>query len=225
MIRQPGYLPYLGFFKKIETSDVFVFLDDVQYSIRDGDNRNKIKTSTGFKWLTIPLHKPFGKKFNEVEIANSKDWRTNHKNLICAFYQKAPFFESYWEEIESILNKKWSKLIDINSRFIEYFCKILEINTKIVFSSDLHINSTRSQRLLDISQKLNAKKYRSGSKGKNYLDEDIFLKNNIEIEYEKFTHPQYNQINGEFLENMSIIDLLFNEGENAKKILIESKNI
>lgn len=223
-IRQPGYLPYTGFFKKIQSCDVFVFLDDVQFEKNDWDNRNKIKTTEGDMWLTVPVLHKFGEKLNEVKIANTENWREKHRKAIMMNYQKSSFFDDYWNDIDDILTKEWEKLIDLNFNLISYFSSKLGINTKTIKSSELKINSTGSKRLLEICQKLSADTYLSGELGKNYLDEDIFQKADIDIIYEKFQHPHYSQLGKSFQPNMSVIDLLFNEGKNAKRILEESKN-
>lgn len=223
-IRQPGYLPYIGFFKKIESSDVFVFLDDVQFEKNDWDNRNKIKTVDSFAWLTVPVLHKFGTKLNEIRIDNDQEWSKKHRKTIEVNYKKAEYFYDYWDDIESILNKKWEKLIDLNLEFIRYFMKKLSITTPTVKSSELKITQTGSERLLEICKKLNSGTYLSGELGRDYLNEEIFFSNNIDVIYEKFLHPVYKQIHGEFLPNMAIIDVLFNEGENAVKILKESKN-
>lgn len=224
-IRQPGYIPYMGFFKKIQSSNVFVYLDDVQYERGDWDNRNKIHTAEGSAWLTVPVLNKFGEKLNEVKIDNTKNWNSKHRTTIKINYQNAPFFQKYWEKIEHILNSKWEKLIDLNLTLIEFFNFELGIKTKTVRSSELQINSTGSQRLLEICQKLNADTYLSGPLGKNYLDEKIFSSASISIVYEKFEHPQYHQMRENFIPNLSIIDLLFNEGAKSKDILLNSKNM
>ena len=223
-IRQPGYLPYLGFFKKIQSSDIFVFLDNVQFEKNDWDNRNKIKTIDGAAWLTVPVLHKFGTKLNEIKIDNKQDWAKKHRKTIEMNYQKANYFSDYWKDIENILNKKWEKLVDLNFEFITYFMKKLSITTPTIKSSELEVSNAGSERLLDICKKLNVNTYLSGELGKNYLNEDIFTKNGINVIYEKFTHPIYRQIDDEFVSNMAIIDILFNEGENAGKILRESKN-
>jgi len=223
-IRQPGFMPYMGFFKKIQTSDIFVFLDDAQYAIRSWDNRNKIRSNNDSCWITVPVIHPFGEKLNEVKISYSKNWINNHKNLIESNYKNSPYFKNYWSEIELILNKKFEKLIDLNLELIEYFNKILNINTSIIKSSELQIKTKETQRLFDICKKLNASTYRSGSFGKEYLDESIFRKGKIEVIYENFQEATYNQLSKEFIPNLSIIDLIFQEGENAAKILEISTN-
>lgn len=223
-IRQPGFIPYIGFFKKIQSSDTFVYLDDAQYAIRAWDNRNKIRSNDSDCWISVPVLHPFKKKLNEVKISYSKNWIENHKNLIITNYENCPYFKSYWSEIESILNKKFEKLVDLNIELIENFNKNLQIQTKTVKSSELKIKTTETQRLFDICKILNATTYRSGSFGKEYLDESIFANGKILLIYENFQHPIYNQSKKQFIPNLSIIDLLFNEGENSIKILNECKN-
>ena len=223
-IRQPGYLPHLGFFKKIQSCDIFVFLDDVQYERSGWDNRNKIRTSSDSIWLTVPVHNTLGQMLNEVKIVNTQNWQKKHCISIKNNYEKAPFFKNYWPKIESILNKKWEKLIDLNLELINYFNSELKLSTKTIRSSEQNLKSKGSQKLLEICKQLSASQYISGEKGKDYLDEKIFADNNIKIIFENFQHPTYTQVHGDFISNMSIIDLFFNEGDNSRKILQESKN-
>ena len=88
MIRQPGYLPNIGFFKKIQSSDIFVFLDDVQFSKDSFDNRNQIKSNSGTEWITVPFKRPvFEKKLNQVSISYETDWIEEHSNKILENYK------------------------------------------------------------------------------------------------------------------------------------------
>jgi hypothetical protein len=223
-IRQPGYLPYMGFFKKIQSCDIFVFLDDVQFEKNDWDNRNKIKTSEGVMWLTVPVVHKFGQKLNEIKIANNGNWKDKHRKAIKLNYQKSRFFENYWSEIDDILAKEWDTLIDLNFILINYFSSKMGINTKTIRSSELKIKNSGSERLLEICKNVSADTYLSGELGKNYLDEEIFRQSKINIIYEKFQHPIYTQLGNIFQSNMSIMDLLFNEGEKSKTILENSTN-
>ena len=223
-IRQPGYLPYLGFFKKIQSVDEFIFLNDVQYSRGDWDNRNKIRTTEGSLWLTVPILNNSKKLLNEVKIDNSSSWIYKHKSAIKHNYENSLFFDKYWNHIEEILDKSYTKLLELNIALINYFISVLKIKTKIIFSSDLNLDSTGSEKLLDICKNCNAQIYLSGELGTNYLNEKIFEKEGIQVIFEKFIHPTYSQKFEEFIPNMSIIDLLFNEGENSIDILKNSKN-
>lgn len=223
-IRQPGYLPYVGFFKKIQSCNFFVYLDDVQYERSDWDNRNQIKTSDGSLFLTVPVYNKFGQKLNEVQIVSTQDWQKKHLEAIKNNYQKSPYFTTYWDDVSSIISKKWDKLIDLNLELIEYFKLKLNLRTKSIRSSELNISESGSEKLLKICQKLSATTYLSGELGKNYLNEKIFKENNINVIYEKFEHPIYRQRFNDFIPNMSILDLLFNEDEKSKNIIQNCRN-
>jgi len=226
MIRQPGYMPNLGFFKKIQSCDIFVFLDDAQFTKDGFDNRNRIKSSDGVAWITVPLARPvFGKKMNEVLISYETDWQSIHCNQIYQNYKSAPFFFSYWPDIEKILTCKHKKLIDLNFQLIKYFNHTLGITTKTIKSSELVVTQTKTERLIEICSKLNATCYISGITGKDYLDEKLFLNSGIKLTYEHFIHPTYGQLHGNFIDNLSIIDLLMNEGPRSQKIINESTNL
>ena len=226
MIRQPGYMPNLGFFKKIQSCDIFVFLDDAQFAKDGFDNRNRIKSSDGVAWITVPLARPvFGKKMNEVLISYETDWQSIHCNQIYQNYKSAPFFFSYWPDIEKILTCKHKKLIDLNFQLIKYFNHTLGITTKTIKSSELVVTQTKTERLIEICSKLNATCYISGITGKDYLDEKLFLNSGIKLIYEHFIHPTYRQLHGNFIDNLSIIDLLMNEGPRSQKIISESTNL
>ena len=147
-----------------------------------------------------------------------------HLNIIEQAYHTAPFFATYWYSLQKILDKNWTKLIDLNIELIRYFMSALNLTTDTINSSALKISSNKSQKLLDICKHLDASCYISGISGKDYLDEKIFHNSGIKIIYENFQHPVYKQIYGNFIENMSILDLLFNEGENSQNILIAAKN-
>lgn len=224
-IRQPGYMAYTGFFKRVASCDVFVHLDDVLYERGRWDNRNFIKSSEGTVLLTVPAFNKKGQNFNEVKIVNEENWSKKHMNSIKLNYQKAPYFEKYWDSIEDILSKKWDKLIDLNLALIEYFSLELDIKTKTVKSSELKVGLSGSKKLLEICKKLGATTYLSGSSGTNYLDEQIFRDAGIEIIYENFISEKYRQLHGDFIPNLAFVDLLFNEGDNSKEVLSKSKNM
>jgi len=219
-------MPNLGFFKKIQSCHIFVFLDDVQFEKDSFDNRNRIKSSDGVTWITVPLARPvFGRKINEVLISYETDWQNIHCNQIYENYKSAPYFSSYWSDIEKILTCKYKKLIDLNFKLIEYFNHALDITTKTIKSSELAVTKTKTERLIEICSKLNATCYVSGIAGKDYLDEKLFSNSGIKLIYENFIHPTYRQLHSNFIDNLSIIDLLMNEGPRSKKIINDSTNL
>ena len=219
-IHQPNYLPWLGFFDKIIKSDLFVILDDAEYSKNCFINRNKIKTPNGDMWLSLPVLYKSSSNINEILLDNKQAWKRTHKNSIINCYNKSKFFKKYWPEIEAYYDKDYDKMVDITVPMIKLFTKILDINTEIVLSSTLDVNTRGSDRILDICKKVNATTYISGANGKDYLKKDDFVLNNINITFQEYSHPMYNQRFDNFVPYLSIIDLLFNEGENSKNIIL-----
>jgi|TARA_B110000467_G_C18281565_1_gene458898 hypothetical protein len=223
-IHQPEHHPWLGFFKKMSQTDIFVFFDDVQYNSRGFQNRNYIKTNTGKTLLSIPVLSKFDSKINELKIDKTKNWQKKHKKSIITNYSKTEFFEEYKNKIEEIYEKEYEYLIELNQKLIKFFSNELKIESKIIFSSSLDLEVNSSKKILEICKKFNADKYISGIHwGLENLNLDEFLDNGIEIEFQKFIHPTYKQRHGPFIPNLSALDLILNEGNNGEKILRESK--
>ena len=220
-VHQPQYLPWLGFFDKIAKSDCFIYLDQVQYKSREFQNRNKIRTKDGWIWLTVPVMTKGkrGQSINEIKIDNELDWQKRHISSLRTWYAKAKFFHKYESFFEEVFSKDWGNLADLNIHIINYLLKQLNISTPIYFESKLGINSTKTDRIIDICKKLNADTYLSGIGGKDYLEEGKFINADIKLIYQDFPHPVYEQCYGPFIPYMSIIDLLFNKGEESLKIL------
>jgi len=222
-IHQPGYLPWLGFFKKMMNSDVFVYLDAL-FVKKNFYNRNKIKLTSGPTFLTVPIIRDADLFIKDVKIDNSSNWASKHKKSILFNYSKAPFFNDFWFFFEELYEKNFSNLIDLNMEVINFVKEQLDIKCKTLFSSELKINSTSSDRILEICNRLNMKHYISGTVwASDFLKLNDFEKNSIIVEFQEFQHPVYDQINGTFEPYMSIIDLLFNKGKvESKKILLDS---
>jgi len=223
-IHQPGYIPWAGFFKKIELSNIFVYLNDAQFKKNDWQNRNKIRTSDGLMWLSVPVKSNFGVSLNKIEIDNSGDWSRKHKKSIELNYSKAKYFEKYWNFFESIYDNKFEFLLDLNMKFIEKLNELLDIKTKTILSSELNLTKKGSERVLEICKRLSADTYISGTFGKEYLNLEEFKKNNIEVQFQNFQMKPYKQCYEPFMPNVSVIDLIFNEGNNSKHFLEQSIN-
>jgi len=225
-VHQPQYLPWLGFFDKIKHSDCFVFLDCVQYKHREFQNRNKIRTPDDWMWLTVPIvvRGPKEQILSQTRINNSFPWQRKHLNAIKSYYSGTPYFDKYFPFLEDIYaNKTWEKLVELNVFIINYLLGELRINTRIEFESDCETHSRATERIIEICKKLNADTYLSGIGGKNYLNENRFKEENIELIYREFKHPVYRQNFSKqhdfFISHMSIIDLLFNHGEKSGEIM------
>ena len=222
-IHQPQYLPWLGYFDKINKADVFVILDNVQYKKNEWQNRNKIKTVDGWQWLTVPVLYKFPQKIQEVRINNRLSWNKKHLKSIKINYQNSQFFDKYYPRIKEILNEDWNYISKINIRLIKMIVDILGIRTKLILASTLNTEGSKTDRLISICRETGADHYLSGIGAKDYLETDKFNKENIKLEFQDFKHLVYPQQYGRFEPYMSVIDLIFNCGEDNMKI-IEGKN-
>jgi hypothetical protein len=213
-IHQPNYLPYFGYFQKMAQADIFVLLDTVQYSKDSYTQRVKIRTQNGWIWLTIPIEKINNfKMIHEIQLPCDIKWKIKHKSSIIANYSKSPFFDKnfidYYYQVTSC------NLIDFNEAGIRYLQEKFSIKTKLVRASELNLDEElkSSDLLIEIVKKTGGTTYLSGPSGKQYLDQEKFLNNNIEIEIFEPIIPTYKQRWPGFEPYMSSIDILFNFGE------------
>lgn len=210
-IHQPAYLPWLGYFDKIKRSDIFVYLDSVQYEKNSFINRNKIKTSSGSIWLTVPIKKSGMKcRIEELIIDSSQNWKKKHLNSIFMNYKKASRFEECYSKLEQLYKEEYESLADLCYDHLLFWIDEIGIDTKIVRSKDLSIKSKKSDLILDICQYLGTNRYISGKNGIDYLNEEEFKEASISIDYQNYIHPVYSQLWGEFLPNLSFIDFWMN---------------
>ena len=221
-IHQPNYLPWPGYFHKMESADVFLILDTVQYVKFEYDNRCKIKTPEGEQWITVPISSTnLTTPINKVMLAKDADiWRYNWKPLK-KNYSKCPFFEEYQDELREIYGKKWDRLIDLNLMLIETVQNWLEIKTPLKFASELPESTLKGTELiLSYCRELNADMYLSGMGGKNYLEQEKFENKNIILEFQDYLPIVYPHRFGDFVPNLSVIDLLFNCGKESLSRII-----
>ena len=215
-IHQPQYLPWLGYFDKIDQADVFCFLDDVQYKKNEYQNRNRIKTPQGWQWLTVPVHYRFPWKIDEVTIENGVKWGRKHFQAICTNYGKAPFFKRYAGIFEEMLERQWTSLADLNIEFVQRLCEALEMeDVRTVRSSEMVLTQEPTQRLIDICRRLGGDTYLAGAGGAGYMDVDKFEVSGIRLVFQSFQHPVYPQMFGPFEPYMSVADLLMNCGPDS----------
>ncbi|WP_341659334.1 WbqC family protein [Vibrio sp.] len=221
-ISQSNYIPWKGYFDLIASVDEFVLYDDMQYTRRDWRNRNKIQTPSGLSWLTIPVDVKgkYLQTIYETRVSNNL-WKRKHWKSICQSYSKSKYFSKYNHIFEELYHRDdFEMLSQINESFIRAICSILNINTKIVQSKEFSLRDGKSQRLLGICADLNASEYVSGPAAKGYLDESIFIDNNIKVSWMDYSdYPEYSQKYSPFEHGVSILDLIFNEGENAGKYM------
>ncbi|HDQ16304.1 MAG TPA: hypothetical protein ENN45_04525 [Bacteroidetes bacterium] len=219
-ILQSNYIPWKGYFDIINSADEFILYDTAQYTKNDWRNRNIIKTFQGKNWITIPVKHSISQKINEIKI-HDKKWNIKHWKTLSANYSNAKYFGYYKELFENLyLNITETFLSKINYLFITEITKILNINTKISWSTDYIIEGERSEKLVNICKQAGANEYISGPTAKCYLNESLFEKENIKVTWFDYSdYPEYSQLFPPFEHGVSILDLIFNEGQNAPKFM------
>lgn len=222
LITQSNYIPWKGYFDAIHAADVFVLYDDMQYTRRDWRNRNKIKTAQGLQWLSVAVEVKgkYFQKINETRISDH-EWAKDHWNTIRQNYLKAPYFNDYREFFEDLyLNCREEYLSQINYRFLKGICDLLEITTPFQWSSEFQLRGDKSEKLLNLCKDLNASFYFSGPAARDYLEVGLFEQAGVTVHWLDYSgYPEYQQLHGDFEHGVSILDLIFNEGPNAKKFM------
>ena len=201
-------------------------MDNTQYD-KKFTNRNKIKIPDGWSWLTVPINKEHKFLPNKlVEINNKENWKEMHWKKITRSYTNSKFFKkNYKSFFEEVYSKEWKFLFELNSELLRQIIDWLGLKIQIIKESELNINGNSTERLVNVCKELGAETYVSGVGGKEYMNEKLFQKNNIKIEYQKFQCPTYTQIfGGDFIPNLSIIDLLFDNGSKSLPILTDDTN-
>ncbi len=223
-ISQSNYIPWIGYFKLIANSDVFIIYDSVQYTKNDWRNRNLICLNNIPYYLTIPVKYSFKEKktVDQIRLPES-DWRVNHLSCIKIAYESSKYFNNYFPQIEKIINSKTEFLSDLNYKLISFICCELSINTRLVRNEKFDYKMEKSQRIIGKCKELSVSTYLTTPKAKNYLNFEEFGKENIEVEIIDFNSclQKYDQKSTIFNPFVSVLDLLFIEGPiNSKKRLL-----
>lgn len=211
-IHQPCYIPYLGIFYKIWKSDLFVFLDDAQYSNGYVFDWNRIKTPQGEFRLKIPTARVFGQKLTEVKPKDFLGWKDKHLKTIRMNYKKAPHFSEVFSDFSDCILSEYGSLAELNMATMKLFIDKFGWNMPVLRSSDMDIHSKAEARVIDIVQRVGGDIYLSGSGGRNYQSPEHFANAGIELAYSEFRPLKYRQQWGDFLPNMSVLDFCMNEG-------------
>jgi hypothetical protein len=221
-IVQSSYIPWKGYFDLINMADEFVLYDHVQFTKRDWRNRNRIKTSRGLRWLTIPVQTKgrYRQRILDTRV-EGHGWARKHWTTILHSYGKAPYFENYASRFEQLfLECRDRSLSAINHRFLAPICDILGIRTRITWSSSYELADEPSDCLALICEQVGASQYITGPSARSYLDERLFEKKGIEVRWMDYDgYPEYPQLHGSFEHRVSIVDLIFHTGPDASSYM------
>ncbi len=218
-IHQPQYLPWLGYLDKLDSADVFILLDTVQFRKHEWQNRNRIRTRNGWQWLTVPILDRFPERIDQVEISTATDWPRKHRQALQQHYGKSPFWASVGPDILALLEQPWGRLRDLSVAVLDLLARHLGITTPRVLASTLSAREEPTARLIDLCQAVGGTTYLSGQQGPSYMDLDRFAAAGLAVEVQAYRHPEYAQRHAPFVSHLSVIDLLANCGPDSLGIL------
>lgn len=233
-IHQPDMLPWLGLFNKISKADLWVILDHTINNPRDAafwGRRVKMLLNGEGKWLSLPLKKPkikgmIGIPINEMEFntADSKIYK-DALSLVELNYKKTPFFKDIFPIVENFLLSTEVSMSRRNLSFMFQIMNLLEIDTRVCYSSELDCQATSTALLVEIMQKMKGTVYLCGDGAGGYQQDELFHQVGIEVFYNNFKHPSYPQVNTKgFVPGLSIIDALMQVGISETKKLIRCQS-
>ena len=211
-IMQPTYLPWIGYFNLIKHADIFVFYDNVQFSKQSWQQRNKIRNKNEEVLLTLPVNFPSDRgEIKDKLLFKPDKFLNKHLRSIKQNYSKTKNYERYIDQIEKIYLKETLNLIDINTNLIKLGCQIFDIQTPLLNASELKVSKGKNESLISICKELKANQYLSPLGSKDYLSEKLFKLNGIDLIFQDFEHPKYNQSTYDsFISHLSFIDFMFN---------------
>ncbi|MDK2743671.1 MAG: WbqC family protein [Nitrospira sp.] len=214
-IHQPQFLPWLGYLDKIDQADLFIVLDTVQFKKNEWQNRNRIRTSQGWQWLTVPVLHHFGQRIDDVLINPTSEWKAQHLRALEMHYAKAPYRHHYLSQLRELYSVPWTKLGDLNKAIVQWLLKAYGITTPVQNASDHLSREEPTDRLIDLCRAVGATQYLAGPGAEHYMDTPRFEASGIRLETQAFKHPIYRQMYEPFEPNLSALDLLLIQGAEA----------
>ncbi len=214
-MHQANYLPWIGFFDKLQKADVFVIFDDIQLPLRKNfETTAIIKSANGPLELVVPVKNRNGKILEKDAGLLDMGFKKKHLKSVEIAYSKAPYYNDYIRGIRDVYGKDYNKLVDFNIAFINLISEFLHIKTKLVLSSSLNIQTHGEDKIIDTVKVLGGDTYISGTGAgsRKYVRDEDFNNLGIKLIWQDFQHPVYGQLYGDFVPGLSIIDYLFNEG-------------
>ncbi|HVT82393.1 MAG TPA: WbqC family protein [Phycisphaerae bacterium] len=219
-IIQSNFIPWRGYFDVIDEVDVFVLHDDLQYTKNDWRNRNRIKTDRGPAWLTVPVHYANrAQLIQDTTIDYAQPWVAKHINLLRQWYRPAPHFAAYAENFFPLLQQTYGSISELNRTLLRWAMDHLGIRTPLRLSSELQVSGAKTERLIAMLTRLGATTYLSGPAAQDYLDLTLFRAHGIRLEFKTYDYAPYPQLGPDFAPAVSILDLLFNTGPDARQHL------
>ncbi len=218
-IHQPNFAPWIGYFSKIAASDIFILLDDAQYTKNSYINRNRIRIGDSSHWLTIPVRTSRDLPINQVEIDNKQNWKSNHLKTLKQYYGKSAGYARTMKMIEDVYSVNYKYIHELNTDLIMRICSELGLYPELRTASELGASGKSTSRLIELVRQVGGDTYVSGHGAEAYQDESLFMKNDICLKFLEVDQVIYPQQGNEFISSLSVIDYLFNVSAASTDIL------
>ena len=220
VISQPMYFPWVGMLEQMRLADVFVHLDDAQFSKGGFFNRVQLKTAAGTPWFTVPLtENKRGQLLNEMRMAEH-DWRRKQLATLKQTYAAAPHVEEMLGLVESVFKNEHESLAALSAASVEMLAEFFEITPKeIQWSSAMGVEGTGSARVLAVCEALGAERYVTGHGAWEYLNHESFEAAGIRVEYLDYKKREYPQLHGAFTPFVTALDLAANCGRAGREVI------
>jgi len=219
-VHQPHYLPWTGYIDKIDSADVFVLLDTVQFEKNGWQNRNRLKTTGGWSWLTAPVVHRFGETVNDVLLDNRAPWPRKHRAAFAAWYGRAAWYRAYAQALDEFYSVKWERLTLLAEENLRFLLGSLGVKTPVVRASELGcLPDEPNERLAAIVRRTGGDTYLAGSGFAGYYRPEPFEKAYVRVVTQKYEPCEYTQLHGPFVPGLSAVDLLLNMGNESLAII------
>jgi hypothetical protein len=228
---QPHYMPWLGYLDKLAKADLFVVMDDLQFEAQNFQNRQRVRLPSAASWLTVPVE--HGAQTDRIldkriELSSNprQDWRYRHWTTLETNYRRAAHWSRYADELRATYEREWTSLVDLDLHMLELARRWLDIRTPIVLASQLQLAGTKTDRLVDMCQRVGARCYLTGSGGsQSYLDVEKLGRAGIGVIWQAFEHPVYAQrYERGFDSHLGFVDLVLNHGLESRALLMPSSH-
>jgi hypothetical protein len=227
---QPGYLPWLGYFDQMRRVDVFVVADEMQFSSSGWSHRNRVRGPEGAHWLTLPARPLFGQAIHEVALDTTVPWASRHLETLRHFYAKSPFATELLAALSDVLDPGAARVVDVTVPVIRLLAARLAVETPLVISSEAGLERAYGERFPDrpgpthriiaFMKALGATELLEGESGESYLDVPLCAAHGIEVTFQRYAHPTYEQLHAPFVSHLSAVDLLLSCGEREARRLL-----
>ena len=215
---QPAFMPWPGYFELIANADMFIFLNNFQFSVQSYHQRNRLFVDKGrVDWYIVPVLKTvsFKSQLNDTRIHEDIPWRKKMWMRIKTNYEKCEYFDSIRDELQIWLLTPSQSLASFNIGFIRLMCSHLCISTEFRNSSEFPVTADRSQRVLDLLRACGSTRYYCAKGAFDYMSEDkVFPVPDIEVLFQDFHQHRYYQRGSpqEFIPYLSVLDPMMNIG-------------